>query len=117
MKSLLVAVLFLALPQSAVKPLNVMGAAVDCKTKAECTYTDTAVPAGPHFYFVVAQNLGGPNGTVAFSGPSNRVDVVVPADGKLHTVVLNWDPQNVTPAPSYYVYRGAPATGLTGKPQ
>jgi hypothetical protein len=98
MKYLLAAVLFFAQAQPTVKPLNSTGVA-----------TDVNVPPGAHFYFIVAQNAQG------YSGPSVRVDCVVPAG--THSVVLQWDPSTESPAPSYYIYRGAPPTGLTGAPK
>jgi hypothetical protein len=116
MKYLLAAVLFFAQVQPTVKPLNSTPVATGCDNKTiQCTYTDVNVPPGPHFYFIVAQNMF--NGVATPSGPSSRVDVVVPSDGKPHTVVLTWDAQSVTPVPSYYIYRGAPPTGLTGTPK
>jgi hypothetical protein len=118
MKYLLAAVLLFAQVQSTVKPLNSTPVATGCNNMTPtsmCTYTDVNVPPGPHFYFIVAQNMF--NGVPTPSGPSKRVDIVVPSDGKTHSVVLNWDAQSVTPVPSYYIYRGAPATGLSGAPQ
>jgi hypothetical protein len=110
-KTLLLA-LFLSLsPQlpTAVAPLNNTGVATGCTSSATCTYVDVAVPAGPHFYFVVASNAAG------YSGPSNRVDVTVPAG--THSVTLTWNPSNLTdPTVTYWIYRGAPPTnlGVTG---
>jgi hypothetical protein len=109
MKYLLAAVLFFAQAQPTVKPLNSTGVATGCVDRKTCTYTDVNVPPGAHFYFIVAQNAQG------YSGPSVRVDCVVPAG--THSVVLQWDPSTESPAPSYYIYRGAPPTGLTGAPK
>ncbi len=92
-------------PATAVAPLNSTGVATSCdNVSIACTYTDVAVAPGPHFYFIVAADASG-----NYSGPSNRVDVVIP-DG-VHNAVLTWDagPQGV----SYFIYRGAPATNLT----
>ena len=87
-----------------VAPLNQVGVATACDNQTiPCTFTDPAVPPGPHFYFVVAAS-----GT-QYSGASNRVDVVVPAG--THNVVLNWTP-STTSNVTYFVYRGAPATNL-----
>lgn len=90
--------------QVPVAPLNATGVATGCdNVTIACTYTDVAVPAGPHFYFVVAQNAGGS------SGPTNRIDVNVPPGA--HNVLLNWDP-SPTAGVTYFVYRGAPPTNL-----
>ena len=92
--------------QAPVAPLNAAGVATGCdNVTIVCTYTDVAVPAGPHFYFIVAAN-----GTVANSStPSNRVDVLVPAG--VHNVQLKWNP-SPTPGVTYFVFRGAPPTNL-----
>lgn len=112
MLSLLTAVLFFALqnPPTAVPPINSVGVATGCNnTTIPCTYTDVAVKAGPHFYFIVAQN------SVGYSGPSNRVDVTVPTG--THNVVLKWNPSSGTPAPTYFIYRGSTPTNLQATPQ
>ena len=100
---LLLAVL---LAVQSVPPLNSAGVATGCNnTTVACTYTDVAVPPGPHFYFAVASNASG------YSGPSNRVDVTVPAG--THNVTLKWNPSNLTdPTVTYWIYRGAPPTNL-----
>jgi hypothetical protein len=110
-KTLLLALVLSFSPQlqTAVKPLNTSGVATGCTSNVTCTYVDVAVPAGPHFYFVVASNAAG------YSGPSNRVDVTVPAG--THSVTLTWNPSNLTdPTVTYWIYRGAPPTnlGVTG---
>lgn len=91
-----------------VAPLNITGVATGCdNVSIPCTYTDLNVPPGPHFYFVVAAN------TNNYSTPSNRVDVIVPAG--IHSVTLKWNPSTTTsPVPTYFIYRGAPPTALTG---
>lgn len=91
-----------------VAPLNTTGVATGCdNVSILCTYTDLNVPPGPHFYFVVAAN------TNNYSAPSNRVDVIVPAG--IHSVTLKWNPSTTTsPVPTYFIYRGAPPTGLMG---
>ena len=87
--------------------LNVAGVATGCdNVTISCTYTDTAVPPGPHFYFVVASNANG------VSGPTNTVNLTVPAG--VHNVVLTWTPSTtLLPTPTYFVYRGAPPQNLT----
>ncbi len=101
-RTLILAVL-LWFPQNAVAPINTAAIAVGCASRAACTYVDANVPPGPHFYFVVASNA------VGFSGPSNRVDVTIPSG--THSVTLNWDPES-DPTVGYWIYRGAPPTGL-----
>ena len=105
-----VALLFLAVfssfAQAPVAPLNSVGAATGCdNVTIACTYTDVAVPPGPHFYFIVAAN-----GTIAnASTASNRVDILVPAGA--HNVVLKWSP-SPTIGVTYFIFRGAPPTNL-----
>ena len=100
-------ILWFALGQTPVPPLNAVGVATNCDNQTiQCTYTDQNVPSGPHFYFAIAEDTTG-----NISSASNRVDVTVPAG--THNVVLTWVPStssNVT----YFLYRGAPATNLTG---
>jgi hypothetical protein len=105
-KAVMLAVL-LWLPQAQVAPINTSAVAIGCTSRTTCTYVDQNVPPGPHFYFAVASNAYG------YSGPSNRVDVVVPAG--THSVTLNWDPES-DPSVGYFIYRGAPPTnlGVTG---
>lgn len=106
-----VALLLLAAPlfgqqaPTTVAPLTKTGVATGCTTVATCTFVDTAVPPGQHFYFIVAVNT---TSDALYSKPSNRVDVTVPSG--THSVTLNWNPGPTTV--TYYVYRGAPATGL-----
>jgi hypothetical protein len=102
----LLILLFLQPPQVAVPPLNSVGVATGCDNQTiQCTYTDANVPPGPHFYFVVASNSAG------YSGPSNVVNVTVPSG--THSVTLTWQPSTGgNPAPSYFIYRGAPATNV-----
>lgn len=69
------------------------------------TYTDANVAPGQHFYFVVACNAG----TTVCSGPTNSVNVLVPAGQ--HNVVLNWT-ASPSPGVTYSVYRGAPPTAV-----
>lgn len=97
--------LFLLLGQAptAVAPISPAVATGCDNATIACTYTDPNVPAGPHFYFVVAVD------STAYSTPSNRVDVTVPAGS--HSAVLKWAP-STTPGVSYYIYRGAPATNV-----
>lgn len=98
----------LAHPQ-AIAPLNQTGVATNCDNATiQCTYVDTNVPPGPHFYFAVASNTFGP------STPSNRVDVTLTSTQ--HTVTLKWTPSSSVGTASspimYFIYRGAPATNL-----
>lgn len=95
----------LAHPQ-AIAPLNKTGAATGCdNVTIQCTYVDTNVPTGPHFYFAVASNSIGP------STPSNRVDVTI--QSTQHTVTLRWTPSATGSTPiTYFIYRGAPPTNL-----
>lgn len=99
-------ILYLAMMAQALSlpPINPTPVAQNCATNAACTYTDTNVPAGQHFYFVEATN-----GTL--SAPSNSVVVTVPNDGKIHNVVLNWNP-SPTPNVGYSIFRGAPAKNV-----
>lgn len=92
--------------QTTVPPLNTTGAATGCNNSTiTCTYNDVNVPPGPHFYFLVASNAAG------FSGPSQRVDVIVPSG--THNVILNWSPSvPFDSTVTYWIYRGAPPTGL-----
>lgn len=96
--------LYLAMMAQALStpPINVTPVAPNCATNAACTYTDTNVPPGQHFYFVEATNG-------VLSAPSNSVAVTVPNDGKSHNVVLNWNPSPTTSV-SYEIFRGAPPT-------
>lgn len=111
MKLMLTAVMYLILgmPQAAVPPLNKTAAAVGCNnTTVMCTYIDSQVPPGQHFYFAVAQKASG-----LYSKPSNVVFVTVPAG--THSVTLTWAPSSGTDSTTgYFIYRGAPATNLTG---
>jgi len=95
--------LAMMLQGTTVKPLNSTAVAVGCTSTTTCTYVDTAVPPGPHFYFVLAST------STEYSVPSNSVNVVVPAG--THNVTLNWVP-STTPGVGYWVYRGAPPTNL-----
>lgn len=102
-------------PPATVSPINTVGAAKGCDNATiQCTYTDVAVTPGTHFYFAVAQD----SVTGRYSGPSNRVDVLVPTG--THNVILTWTP-STTSDPNkviaYFIYRGAPATNLTGTPK
>lgn len=92
---------------TAVAPLNSVGVATGCVSRASCSYEDVNVPPGPHFYFIVAVR-----GSV-YSKPSNRVDVTVPAG--THSVALSWDPDPTAVTTTYFIYRGAPATNLAPK--
>lgn len=98
--------LALSFTQAAVPPLNTAGVATGCDNATiACTYTDVNVPPGPHFYFLVASNASG------FSGPSVRVDTVVPPGS--HNVTLTWDPSKpFDPTVTYWIYRGAPVSNL-----
>lgn len=99
--------LWFALRQTPVPPLNAVGVATNCDNQTiQCTYTDQNVSPGPHFYFAIAEDTTG-----NISSASNRVDVTVPAG--THNVVLNWVP-STTPNVTYFLYRGAPVTNLTG---
>lgn len=93
-------------PATAVAPINSTGVATSCdNVSIACTYTDAAVAPGPHFYFIVAANSAG------YSGPSNRVDVVIPAG--VHNVVLKWDAPQGPAGITYWVYRGSVPTNLS----
>lgn len=99
--------LWFALGQTPVPPLNVVGVATNCDNQTiQCTYTDANVSPGPHFYFAVAEDT---NGNI--STPSNRADVNVPAG--THSVVLTWNP-STTPNVTYFIFRGSVPTNLTG---
>lgn len=83
------------------------GVAAGCDNSSiQCTYTDTAPVPGPHFYFVVAFNSNG------YSVVSNSSNVTATSG---HNVVVTWIPSTTSsPTVSYYIWRGAPASGLTG---
>lgn len=99
--------LWFALGQTPVPPLNAVGVATNCDNQTiQCTYTDPNVPPGPHFYFAVAEDTTG-----KISTPSNRVDVTVPTGS--HNVVLSWQP-STTSNVTYFLYRASPPTNLTG---
>lgn len=100
--------LWFALGQTPVPPLNAVGVATNCNnTTIQCTYTDVNVHPGPHFYFAVAEDTSG-----HVSKPSNVVNVTVPAG--THNVVLTWQPSTSTGNITYFIYRGGVPTNLIG---
>lgn len=97
--------LWLALGQTPVPPLNAAGVATNCDNQTiQCAYTDQNVPPGPHFYFAVAEDTTG-----KISAPSNVVNATVPAG--THNVVLSWTPSTSTNV-TYFLYRGGVPTNL-----
>lgn len=95
---------FLMSHPQAVAPINAIAVATGCdNVTIQCTYLDTNVSPGPHFYFAVASSSS------SFSSPSNRVDVTVPSG--THNVSLAWTP-SPSPGVGYFIYRGAPPTNL-----